>query len=605
MNRTTAILLALGILLAHSLSIHRDYQWRFAGPFDQVHVAFALGESLAQGDGLYLSDAEDAPGLQAYPSPLWVGMSAVAKALGRPVPRVAQMVDLLAALLLLSLSTRIAYNRVAGVIPPLLLVLSGTMASGAVCGTEHVVMAFFIVAAFVAFEKNHPRWFALFLALTVATRAEGMLLMGGWFLFWLAARRQSQNKRTHPIWVFLPALLLAAIFCIYTPKGEPYPLYLEVFHSAWTQPQWQQGFNHLRDFVIVAVSPLLALLGVVFLLAGRLSGTGIRALALSLAWVVWMVMVGGETYPFGLAFLPVLPLICLVIQETIVAALDTYRPSMEAASWVTLFLTAFAAASASRFPGDVGPLKLLAPQTRWLQSTARVPLGEDSTLGRTQLHSEIRNSLQMRVVSEFFGAFVPPGLRILTPWPGHLSYQTGLDVEDWFTRMRSVPGQEKRFSAGTTVDARLDLALASHPDVVLPGIVLGAPMLRSTLPNGINPRLLGMAPQGSGVAQRVLATMESEYRLASLPITHPAVGYALPYFVYLKRSESDLPKLDWQAEGSSWNLNVEMGSGPMSAMPRMVDLVVTGTDQAGLEYQLTPFGEWVPKSEGASTLLNV
>ena len=188
MNRTTAILLALGILLAHSLSIHRDYQWHFAGAFDQVHVAFSLGEHLAQGDGLRVATHEGSPGLQAYPSPLWVGVAWLASLAGLSIPGVAQMVGLLAALLLISLSTRIAYNRVAGVIPPLLLVLSGTMACGAVCGTEHVAVALFAVMAFVAYEKGHPRWLALSLALLVATRAEGLILFALWFTFWAVDR---------------------------------------------------------------------------------------------------------------------------------------------------------------------------------------------------------------------------------------------------------------------------------------------------------------------------------------------------------------------------------------------------------------------------------
>ena len=205
MNRTTAIFLALGILLAHALSIHRDYRWQFAEPFDQAHVAYTLGENLADGNGPVLDDHEGSPGLQAYPSPLWVGLAWLSSELGGAPPRVAQMVGLLMALLLISLSTRIAYDRVAGVIPPLLLVLSGTMACGAVCGTEHIAMAAFAVMAFVAFEKGSPRWFALALALLVATGAESLLWVACWLLFWAVDRLKGRQKRAHPWWVFLPA----------------------------------------------------------------------------------------------------------------------------------------------------------------------------------------------------------------------------------------------------------------------------------------------------------------------------------------------------------------------------------------------------------------
>ncbi len=603
MNRTTAIFLALGILLAHALSIHRDYQWHFAEPFDQAHLAYALGENLAEGEGLRLSDHEDSPGLQAYPSPLWVGLAWVAHETGFPPDRFAQTIGLLLALLLISLSTRIAYDRVAGVIPPLLLVLSGTMACGAVSGTEHVALACFAVMAFVSFEKGRPRWFALALACLAATRAESLLLIALWTVFWGIDRLKGRHKRTHPAWVFLPALAIWGVGAWYVPPGETVGLYLGVLQAGWQQPFVEQGLWHLRDFAIVAVSPALIPIGVLFLLAGRLSGAGIRALFLSLIWVAWVVWVGGDSMPFGLAYLPVMPLMCLVIQETIVAALDTYRPSMEAASWVILFLTAFSAATASKFPGDVGPLSLQRPHTRWLSAKSVAPLGQDTILGRTQLHSEIHNSSYLKLVAEFLRDHAPPELRVLTPWVGHIAYHTDLRVDDWFGRLRSEGEEPQRLPYGATLEARLDHALERQPDIVLPGLAFGVSMDESTMLWGMGPRLLSMASKSDGVRAKVRTILQEQYRLHSLPIWHPGVRYAQPYFVYFRKELGAEPQLRWQQTTRELRLEVA-GSGPEApaGFPQMVELVVWARDGQGGVYRVEPSGRLVPDQEDQVSL---
>ncbi len=627
MNRTTAIFLALGILLAHSLSIHRDYQWRFAGSFDRAYLTYELGENLAQEGTAQLyapvgstpkdeapklaPEPKPSPGMQAYPSPLWVGLASFAAWMGWSTPYVAQMAGLLAGLLLLSVSTRIAYNRVAGVIPPLLLVLSGTMACGAVCGTEHMALALFLVTAFVAFEKNHSKLFAIALALALATRAESFLLVFAWFLFWavdqiktrrLKTGKKAQTKRDHSFWVFVPAACVAVWFGFYTPAGEAYPLYVGVFQSGLHFPNWQQGLLHFLDFVIVAVSPILLILSMLGLLIGKLSGAGIRALLLSIVWALWVMSVGGDALPFGLAYLPVFPLMCLAIQETIVAALDTYRPSMEAASWVTLFVTAFAAASASKFPGDVGPLSLQNSHSRWLATHAVPPLGHNPILGRTQLHSEIRNSLQMELLAEILDAHSPAGTRVLTPWPGHLSYQTELAVEDWFGRLQSTENAELRPTNGTGLMGPMEAALSSLPEVVLPGIVLGVPVLVESVPDGMSPRLLNMAPKEGGAQERVVEQLRSDYRLVALPMRHPGAGRATPYFVYQRKDLCKPPQLEWSKKDGHLHLDVVLTLGGFQ-LPEMIDLIVQGDDKTGATYVITPAGEARRKGGGQATLV--
>ena len=409
---------------------------------------------------------------------------------------------------------------------------------------------------------------------------------------------KGQAKRAYPVWVFAPGAAVAAACSLYIPPGESVGLYPGVFLSGLEYAQPSQGLWHLRDFVIVAISPILLAVGFIFLLVGQLSGAGIRALLLSCAWIAWMVWVGGDSLPFGLAYLPVMPLMCLVIQETIVAALDTYRPSMEAASWVTLFVTAFAAASASKFPGDVGPLSLQRPHTRWLKSKSVAPLGEDTILGRTQLHSEIRHSYYMRLVAEFLDEHAAPGTSLLSPWVGHLSFRTDLRVFDWFGRMRSREGQRMRTIASNTLGARLDHALAQEPDIVFPGLAFGIEMEESSMWWGVNPRLLSMASRSSGVRKFVRDTLRDDYSLLSLPIRHPSMVEDQPYFIYCKRSNAPQSNLVWDATREDPWLWIEFDAPNAEAnskavgLPQMVDLLVTAEDSQGLTYWLSPSGAW-------------
>ncbi|MFT4647083.1 MAG: hypothetical protein ACI9X4_000290 [Glaciecola sp.] len=595
MNRTTAILLALGILLAHSLGIHRDFQWNFAGPFDSVHLAYALGENAAQGKGWSLGPT--GPGLQAYPAPLWVGLSWIASLLHWPVALVAQMAGLFSALLLLSASTCIAQDRVAGVIPPVLLVLSGTMASGAMSGTEHMTLALFVVVALVSFEKNHPKLLPLALALMAMSRAEGFIMVCAFFTLWCVDRIKGEGRRNFSIGVFIPAALVGGFFCWYTPTGETHSLYGAVYSRLLESQAAGHGWTQLLDFTKIAVSPIWMVLGFVFLFTGHLSGPGLRAFALSSVYMACMVLVGGEDLPFGLAFLPILPLICLVAQEIIVAALDTYRPGLEAACWVLLLSTALAGATASKFPGDVGPLSLSEPHTAWLQSRTPVSLGQNSILGRTQLQTEIRRTSEMRRLAQFLNQHLDPEATVLSPWVGSLTFFTTNRIYDWFSRLQTIGETPQRANLGYPAGAPLTNALANKPDLVLPAIGMGAKLDPKAFPDGLNPDLLSLGGDSAEAKATIADVLRKEYSLITLPITHPTTGRATPFFVYQLLKASRRPELQIHARSGFIHIEAAVHHDSRIRLPHMVYLIVQATDERGQVWTPDPSGRLVQASE--------
>ncbi|MEZ6003671.1 MAG: hypothetical protein R3F17_08315 [Planctomycetota bacterium] len=586
MNRNTAIFLALFMLLAHALSIHRDYRWHFAGPFDQSCVAFAVAEQID------LPEADRTVSLEAYPSPLWVGLAWVARWAGLSAPLVAQMAGVLLALVLLSASTRIAWDRVAGVIPPLLLVLSGTMAAGSVSGTEHMALACFAMLALVAFEKGRTRWLVAATVALAATRAETLLLVAPFSVFQLVDRIKGRGKRRHPWWTLLPAAAVFAIFAFYTPPGSAEGLYLSNWKAGLASQETQQGLAYLRDFVVVAITPMLLAISAGFLLFGWLSGVGIRALILCLFYGAWLVRTGGDVLPFGLAYLPILPLMCLVIQETIVAALDTYRPSMEAASWIVLFMTAFASASASKFPGDVGPLSLERSHLLWLTPKQVLPLGQDPILARTQLHSEIRKSFLMDLLATRLEPFDRSGERILSPWNGHLTWRSNMQVLDWFGRLTPA-GEHHALPLASIRGTHLARALEQRPEWVMPAIGLGNPYRLDHLQAGINPHFFQLSADPEADQAAIGAILEKEYVLHALPLQHPALSSTQPYLLYCRKDLAQAPVLRLEREDGSLVLEAVGDAAKPRPLPCMVDLQVVGIDAQGEKHPMAPDGTFL------------
>ncbi|MCP5020731.1 MAG: hypothetical protein GY930_03045 [bacterium] len=591
MNRTTAILLAIGILLAHSLGIHRDFQWNFAGPFDGAHLAYALGENAAAGHGWHLG--ETGPGLQAYPSPLWVGLAWLVQTMGWSVPPIAQMVGLISALLLVSASTRIANDRTAGVIPPVLLVLSGTVASGAVSGTEHMTLAFLLILAFVSFEKNHALILMVALTLMAMTRAEGLLLCGVWFLFWVFDRTKTEGQRSFGAWVFVPAALAGGFFCWYTPVGETHSLYGAVFNRLLGSEATEHGWNQLLDFTKIAISPAWMVIGLVFVLTKRFSAPGVRAFILATIHMLYIVRSGGEDLPFSIAFLPSLPLICIVIQEMTVAALDTYRPSLEGSSWALLLLTALGAASASKFPGEIGPLSLREPHAAWLQAHSPASLGQSTILGRTQLQAEIRRTSEMRRVAKFLEQHLDPETTVLSPWNGSLTYYLPNRILDWFSRLQSSSETPQRANLGYTAGAYLERAFAAKPDIVLPAIGLGATLGPSAFLEGLNPELLRFGGDSQEAKEKLTKELRDGYGMIALPITHPTTGRATPFFVYQNLERSGRPGLSIHGSAEALHVQANPPQGRRALLPQMVCLLIQATDSAGQTWIAQPSGRLV------------
>jgi hypothetical protein len=223
------------------------------------------------------------------------------------------------------------------------------------------------------------------------------------------------------------------------------------------------GLVYLRDFVLVAVSPVLLVFPLAYLAGRHLSGTGARALVLALLWSTMIVFQGRAPLPFAEAMVPALPFLCLGIQEGMIEALDGTSRFVRRLALFTLFCSMIGSALASKEPGDLGPIPAERWHREWLSSSGSARFGYAQPLGRLGLDEEIRNTNRLRSVGLFLRDNVDPSSSVLTPWPGSIGYLSRLAVYDMLGRTNPAPGSDE--SASWTRRERADVVAALHQDL--------------------------------------------------------------------------------------------------------------------------------------------
>ena len=144
MNRTLALLLTIAILLAHMLAIHKNALGAIAPPYDNAHVVYRIARNLVESQSFAWDHGS--PAVESFPSLLWVTIAAIGTRLYFGVTMFCQTIGALSALITVFVLARFSPVRLAGVIAPLLFVVSGGIAAAAASGAETSSLALFVVA---------------------------------------------------------------------------------------------------------------------------------------------------------------------------------------------------------------------------------------------------------------------------------------------------------------------------------------------------------------------------------------------------------------------------------------------------------------------------
>jgi hypothetical protein len=593
MNRATALLLAMAALLAHTLAIHHDEAHLFGVPYDSAHVTYALARNWVYSGDLAWSPG--GAGLEVAASPLWVLIAAAAERAYLSVTHFTQVCGIVAALLTVALSARFATNRIAGIIPPLLLVANGGVAAAAASGGELPFVALCLTAAFTAFEHRRRLRFALALALLVAVRPEGVVMLGAFAALGALERvvPRGDGRAPLPPWTLAPALaVLVLLFSIRDGAGASlYGGFLAAL-CTWDTERVVEGLRYLRDFIVCGVTPALALIPLAALATGRLSGAGARALALALVWTALVALEGGGEAPFGMAMVPALPLVFIAVQQGLLVVLDANVRYVERTIWGVLVLTTGVGALASKFPGDLGPLHIGAPHARWMRAAATPPYGRRPLLGRSALQQEIQLASRMRDLGVFLRDNVGPGHTLLTPWPGALGYLSGSTVLDVFGRTGAPSGTAANPPWAAAPRADLLAAIEQRPEFIVLG-GFSEERLRS-VDVGIDEALLERDRHDSPERRAALARALRNYELVTLPVESLGSGSVEPFFMLRRRDLEFAPELWITRRGATLRVEMSLGEShepPRAGHPQLVQLALEAVDDKGRRWSVDPRGQ--------------
>ncbi len=594
MNRTTALFVALAILLGHALGVHTNAVGEIAPPYDMAHVAFRIGRNFAQTGELVWSDG--VLGVESYPSLLWIAVSGLIERLYLPVHRACQGVCMASALLCVLTLAQFSPGRLAGVIAPLLFVVSGSVAASALSGMETATLGLLVTFSFLAYERGWRAPLGIALGLAATARPQGLLFAVTLLAIECARRFRERMSSGSPgrasLWLPL-AVPLAAAAATSAVRWHATGHWTSSWFSQLLELRprsLREGGLYLLDFALTSGSALLFVFPLWYWLRRSLSGVGIRACVLTLAWSATVALGGGGSLPFGEAMAPIVAVLLVAVQEAMQIALDSKRRIWPQVSWILFIAGLGASALASKFPGDIGPLRTEALHREWMKPRTQARYGYTEELGRLGLAEEILATERLREIGLFLRDNIDVDHAILTPWPGAIGYLTQRRVIDPLGRTSPSPGEARTRAWEGAARADVLEALAARPEYILPSLRFGE-----------------LSPNAQDIAQEWVQSLDllrekqqramqlrshlGEYELITVPVvgagSRPGV-FPRNHFRLLRRVDLALtPTLSARLDGQRLSIDVAHRS-----YPQLVDLRVQASAPDGSLWSLRPSGEW-------------
>jgi hypothetical protein len=584
MNRTIALFLAMAVLLAHTIAIYSDKSGNFAFPLDNAHVAYRIARNFVH-QGTLAWDPGSAP-FDMYPSYLWIGVAAIAERLYLTVTTFCQTVCMIAMLTTIVVLASFSSDRLAGIIAPLLAVVSGPIATAGASGTETAVFTFLFTLSFFAFEKRRKVLLGTSLFLACLTRPEGLFVTVFFFLFTLVRRIEGTRRNLLPVFLAPASALLLTGIRNYSLTGDPVPPLLHELVSVDGE-NLRRGMNYVADFFLGSVGPLLLFFPIICLILDRLKGMGRRALLLTLAWSVMVVLLGGDTQPMGQAMVPVLPILFIAVQEGMTVFLDTERPALRRFTWVCFSIGLIGSGFGSRFPGNIGPLRTEELHRKWMEPLATPPFGFEQKRGRMGLSEHLDIVHRLRLVGLFMRDHLDPSHSVLSPWPGVIGYLSGLRVIDALGR--TTPRTEAKGAWIGSPRADVAKALRLQPDYLVPQIAFTtqAPTEQAIASAWIN--RLDIQPKQPR-RKLDLRKRFQDYELIAIPIPERStrlLGELGRPFYLMRRRALDLgPILLVHVDGQSFRVEARS-----RGHDQLADLSVQFIDKNGGLWSMDPWGK--------------
>lgn len=304
-NRNYLILLVLIIIFL----VHCIY---FNFTQDDAFISFRYVKNFTQGSGLVFNAGERVEG---YTNFLWIIILSVFSELGLNIIVISKILGVASGCISLFLLYEISglffpkKDWLFTLSPPLLLTASSAFAYWSISGLE---TAFFVAAVLFSFYLYliHSRLWTVTCAVCTFIRPEGVLIFGILFLHKLLLERAPLRRSLFNLIVFILLLLPFLIFKLfYYGNILPNPFYAK---SGLSWEYVKSGCEYFWLFL-----RYYGLWGVLYLLP-LLFYKGLNSQGKLLVWLVYLyslyvIVIGGDVLRVHRFFLPVLPLLFLLI----------------------------------------------------------------------------------------------------------------------------------------------------------------------------------------------------------------------------------------------------------------------------------------------------
>ena len=322
------LLMLVGICVLSVIHAQYYYKPPAGGPTEWVtedaHILFRYSENFAAGHGLVFNVGEKVEGYVCF---LWAVLLGLLKKMGMSVTPVAHNMGILFAVLtvgVLYLFNRVILERDC-LLAPALFGLNSGMVVWAVSGQETLMYTFLLFSAlFLYLYENKTRkvfpWSALLVTLGMLSRPEGVLLL---VILLVHLYRETYRRSLLPttrfwLYVTVPVIIYFTYFVWrfrYYGWFFPNVYYTKTGGGVY---QWIRGIAYTQTFFEAFGGILLLALPLVLLMSDsiRKKAWFVCTGAFSAIYTMYIIYVGGDAAAMFRFFIPLLPFLYILIQES-------------------------------------------------------------------------------------------------------------------------------------------------------------------------------------------------------------------------------------------------------------------------------------------------
>jgi len=367
---------------------------------DDAFISYRYVENFIQGNGLVFNSGERVEG---YTNFLWIIILSIFARLGLNIITVSKILGVAsgcATLILIHQLSRMLFpkkERLLSLLPPLLLTASSAFAYWSISGLESSFFAMTVLLSVYLYLRGKRGW-VVSCALSALIRPEGVLIFGILLLHQLIFTRNTFKKALRHLGGFALLLLPFAVFkLLYYGDLLPNPFYAKTGLSfEYVKSGLEYFWQFSKHYGLWGVAYLLPLL-----VYRALDSKGRLLFLLIYAYTLYVIMVGGDVLKAHRFFLPVLPLLYLLLVISVRGLFLRLKGEVKRSLVPAILLL------------SIGVLFFLVPH-KWIRDVKAL----EEALVKT-----------MEFQAEYLKASFPPRFSVAVSTIGSISYHLGTRIK--------------------------------------------------------------------------------------------------------------------------------------------------------------------------------